>query len=102
MAEWVRVAGSDDLAEGEMLEHQHQGEPIVVARTGAGLFAFAGWCTHEECPLAEGVLTGTEVDCYCHGSVFDIRSGEALVGPAVESLETYPVREHDGEMEVEL
>jgi nitrite reductase/ring-hydroxylating ferredoxin subunit len=31
-----------------------------------------------------------------------MRTGEALVGPAVESIETYAVREHDGEIQVEL
>jgi nitrite reductase/ring-hydroxylating ferredoxin subunit len=34
--------------------------------------------------------------------VFDIRTGEALVGPAVASLETYPVREQDGAIQVEV
>jgi 3-phenylpropionate/trans-cinnamate dioxygenase ferredoxin subunit len=99
---WVTVAGSADIAEGEMLEADNRGEPVVVARTGDGLFAFEGWCTHEECPLAEGTLTDRRLECYCHGAVFDIRTGEALVGPAVASLETYPVREQDGEIQVEM
>ncbi len=102
MAGWVRVAASGDLPEGEMIEIGHKGEPLVIARTSSGLYAFDGWCTHEECPLAEGMLTDFEVDCYCHGSVFDVRTGEALVGPAVESLMTYPVRERDGEIQIEL
>jgi nitrite reductase/ring-hydroxylating ferredoxin subunit len=34
--------------------------------------------------------------------VFNIRTGEALVGPAVASLQTYPVRQQDGEIEVEM
>jgi nitrite reductase/ring-hydroxylating ferredoxin subunit len=34
--------------------------------------------------------------------VFNIRTGEALVGPAVASLETYPVREQGGEIQVEM
>jgi 3-phenylpropionate/trans-cinnamate dioxygenase ferredoxin subunit len=84
------------------MEHDHRGEPVCVARTSAGLFAFEGWCTHEECPLSEGTLTDNQVECYCHGAVFNMRTGEALVGPAVASIETYPVREEDGEIQVEL
>jgi len=68
----------------------------------AGLFAFEGYCTHEECPLAEGILTDRELECYCHGAIFDLRTGEALVGPALSSLQTYPVREQEGEIQVEL
>jgi len=93
---------ADQLGDGEMFEYQYRGEPIVVARTEAGLFAFDGWCTHEECPLAEGILNDREVECYCHGSIFDLRTGEALIAPAVESLTIYPVREHEGAIEVEL
>lgn len=102
MGTWKTVAGSDELAEGEMLEFDDRGEPVVVARVDAKLYAFQGWCTHEECPLAEGILTDRQLECYCHGAIFDIRTGEALVGPAMESLETYPVREEDGEIQVEL
>ncbi len=102
MGEWTHVASSDQLADGELIEHDHRGEPVVVARTRGGLYAFEGYCTHEECPLAEGILTDGELECYCHGAVFNLRTGEALVGPAVQSLETYPVREREGAIEVEL
>jgi 3-phenylpropionate/trans-cinnamate dioxygenase ferredoxin subunit len=102
VAEWTAVAAGDQLAVGEMIEVDNRGEPLVVARAEDGLYAFEGWCTHEECPLAEGQLSERRVECYCHGAVFDIRTGEALVGPAVASLETYRVREQDGQIEVEM
>ena len=102
MADWTTVADSSQVDEGELLEVDNRGEPLVVARRRGRLYAFEGWCTHEECPLAQGSFIDFQVECYCHGSYFDIRSGEALVGPAVESLETYPVREQDGEIQVEL
>jgi nitrite reductase/ring-hydroxylating ferredoxin subunit len=101
MAEWTTVGAPDDVPEGEMLRVDVRGEPLVVARQG-GLFAFDGYCTHEECPLWEGDLVENRVECYCHGSWFDIRTGEALNGPALESLTTYPVREQDGELQVEV
>ena len=102
MAEWTTVAASGDVEEGGLLEVDNRGEPVVIARRGSGLYAFEGYCTHEECPLSEGQFTDFEIECYCHGSYFDIRTGEALVGPAVESLETYRTREQDGEIQVEM
>src|SRR5581483_7269479 len=42
MAGWVRVAASADLPEGEMIEIGHKGEPLVIARTSSGLYAFDG------------------------------------------------------------
>jgi 3-phenylpropionate/trans-cinnamate dioxygenase ferredoxin subunit len=102
MAEWTAVAAAAELADGDMLEVDNRGEPVVIARRGGELFAFEGYCTHEECPLAEGRFVDHEVECYCHGSYFDVRTGEALVGPAVESLQIYPVREQDGQIQVEM
>ena len=102
MAEWTTVARGDELSEGEMIEVDNRGEPVVVARTDGGLYAFEGWCTHEECPLSQGQVSERRVECYCHGAVFDVRTGEALVGPAVASLETFAVREQDGEIQVEM
>jgi 3-phenylpropionate/trans-cinnamate dioxygenase ferredoxin subunit len=101
MAEWTTVAESGDIEEGGLRHVDIRGEPVVVARRDGDLFAFEGYCTHEECPLWEGEFVEHRIECYCHGSFFDIRTGEALVGPAVVSLETYPVREQDGEIQVE-
>ena len=102
MADWTTVAASADVEEGGLIEIDNRGEPVVIARRRGDLYAFEGWCTHEECPLAEGTLTDQQLECYCHGAVFNIRTGEALVGPAVASLETFPVREQDGEIQVEM
>jgi 3-phenylpropionate/trans-cinnamate dioxygenase ferredoxin subunit len=102
MSAWVSVGRSDALAVGEAIEHDHRGEPVCIARTREGVFAVDGWCSHEECPLAEGVIEGTEIECYCHGARFDLRTGEAVQGPATEPVETYPVREIDGEVQVQL
>jgi 3-phenylpropionate/trans-cinnamate dioxygenase ferredoxin subunit len=73
---------------------------VAVARTAGSFFAFADTCTHEECSLSDGILTDAEVDCPCHGSVFDIRTGEALVGPALESVRIYALRVEDGRIQV--
>jgi len=102
MAEWTTVASSGDVEEGGLLEVDNRGEPVVIARRRGGLYAFEGYCTHEECPLSEGRFVDFEIECYCHGSYFDIRTGEALVGPAVESLQTYRAREENGEIQVEM
>ena len=40
--------------------------------------------------------------CACHGALFDLATGEALEGPAVEPVGVYPVRIVDGRVEVQL
>jgi 3-phenylpropionate/trans-cinnamate dioxygenase ferredoxin subunit len=46
------------------------------------------------------LLTGTTLMCPCHGSKYDVTSGAVLRGPATEALETYEVREQDGNIEI--
>jgi nitrite reductase/ring-hydroxylating ferredoxin subunit len=80
-----------------------EGREIALARLDDGTWAaFDNDCTHEECPLADGDLDEDRIVCYCHGSEFDVRTGEVLLGPADEPIEVYPVQVVDGELQIAL
>src|ERR671926_1680683 len=100
MAEFEVVAGADDLKEGEMRAFDVRGNKIAVANVAGTFYAFGDTCTHMHCSLAEGDLEETTVICPCHGSEFDVTSGEVLQGPAREPVATYATRVEDGELEV--
>ena len=102
MSEWTRVADEGDLQDGLPLAVRLGEEFIVVVRTADAVYALEDSCTHEECPLSDGIVTDRELACPCHGSVFDLRTGEALVGPALESVRTYAVRVESGAVEIRL
>jgi 3-phenylpropionate/trans-cinnamate dioxygenase ferredoxin component len=61
-------------------------------------------CSHDDGPLAEGDYDPEEgvVICPRHGSRFDICSGRPLTLPAVEPVDTFPVRVVDGIVKVEI
>jgi len=48
-----------------------------------------------------GEIDGTSIQCECHGSTFDMSTGAVLEGPATEPIETYPVRDEGGELQIE-
>ncbi|MGN6377634.1 MAG: Rieske (2Fe-2S) protein [Gaiellales bacterium] len=102
MAEWVTVAEEAELRDGEVMPARSGEAFLALVRNGERVYALDDNCTHEECPLSDGILTGTELTCFCHGSVFDVRTGEALVGPALESVPTYPARIEGGSIQVQL
>jgi nitrite reductase/ring-hydroxylating ferredoxin subunit len=96
-ADWVRVAGEDDLASsGDCREVRHGGKEYALFRLDDGLYCTQASCSHEYSALCEGMVDGCEVFCARHGSRFDIRSGEALSPPADRALETFPVKVEDG------
>jgi 3-phenylpropionate/trans-cinnamate dioxygenase ferredoxin component len=101
MAEFVTVGDSAEVPEGEAKAFDVSGAEIAVARIEGPVYAFSDICTHRHCNLANGgELDGFEMECECHGSVFDIRTGEVRNPPATEPLETFEAREVDGQIQV--
>jgi 3-phenylpropionate/trans-cinnamate dioxygenase ferredoxin component len=100
MAEFTTVGRADDVPDGEMRSYQVGGEDVAVANVGGTLHAFSDICTHMQCLLSEGDLDGTTVTCACHGSEFDVTTGDVLGGPAVEPVETYDVETDGGELKI--
>ena len=100
MAEFVPVSRADALEEGGMRAFDVRGTRVAVANIAGTFHAFDDTCTHLQCSLAEGDLEDTTVICPCHGSEFDVRSGEVLQGPAREPVETYETRIEGGSLEV--
>ncbi|MGH3505750.1 MAG: Rieske (2Fe-2S) protein [Nocardioidaceae bacterium] len=65
-------------------------EELVLTQPSDGQFrCFSAICTHQGCPVA-GVANGT-INCPCHGSMFDIDTGEVLAGPAPSPLPEKPI-----------
>lgn len=102
MAEFVTIASVDDFEREELAAFEVEGERIAVAHVGATFYAFGDSCPHRQCSLGEGKLAGSVVTCPCHGSQFDVTSGERLVGPAVRGVRSYPVRVENGALQVGL
>jgi nitrite reductase/ring-hydroxylating ferredoxin subunit len=88
----VRIGNADDVADGEMRVYEVEGARINVTKTGGRLHAFDDTCTHMGCSLANGTLSGTTVTCACHGSQFDVTSGNVLRGPAQRPVRSRTVQ----------
>jgi nitrite reductase/ring-hydroxylating ferredoxin subunit len=75
---------------------------VAIARVGDRLYAFDDLCpcSDERCPLSGGLLSGTTLMCQCHGSRFDITTGDVVNGPATTSLNVYDVEEAEGSIRI--
>jgi glycine betaine catabolism B len=90
--DFVIVADIKDILPSQMKEVQVDGQNICIANIEGNYFAINNICTHEGGPLADGTLSGYEVECPWHGSKFDIRTGEVTNPPANEPELVYEVK----------
>ena len=67
---------------------------MVRVRQDEQVYALADVCSHAEIALSEGEVTGKGLECWLHGSCFDLRTGEPSSPPASEPVDTYAVRMH--------
>ncbi|HXF36703.1 MAG TPA: non-heme iron oxygenase ferredoxin subunit [Actinomycetota bacterium] len=102
MADFVRVGEAGEVGEGDMAAYVVDDRTVAIANVGGTLYAFDDVCTHAACSLSEGDLDGTVVECPCHGSRFDVTSGEVVEGPAADPIDTFEVREDGGELQVSI
>ncbi len=105
MTDTVSVCPASDLGEGEMRLVEADDRLIGVFRCADGsLVAIEDRCSHDDGPLAEGEFDAEActVECPRHGSLFDLRSGKPKTLPAYQPVETFEVREEDGEVRLEI
>lgn len=91
MAEWVKAADLDRCPPGTLLGIEIDGNPVVIANVDGDLYALEDRCSHEDYPLSDGEIEGTEVECIYHGARFDVCTGRATMMPAIRGVKTYDV-----------
>jgi 3-phenylpropionate/trans-cinnamate dioxygenase ferredoxin subunit len=77
---------------------------VGVYNLNGEFYALEDRCSHDDGPLCEGDFDAEEGVAICprHGANIDIRSGRALTLPAVEPVNTFPVRVVDGIVKVQV
>lgn len=100
MAEWVDVAPEEAFGSGVWHTVEVDDVLIAVFNLEGRYYAIEDICTHDGGTLTGGDIKGREIICPRHGARFDITTGEVLTPPAYEDLATFPVRVHEGVVQV--
>ena len=87
----MRACSLRDLPEEGAIRVVLDGLPICVARSGGEVYALSDICSHADVSLAEGEVEDGGVECWLHGSRFDLRTGAPTGLPATKPVATYPV-----------
>ncbi len=87
-----RVCGVADVAPGSAVRIELDDLDVAVVRDGDDWYAIADECSHASIPLSEGDVEGCEIECWLHGSRFDLRTGKPSGPPATEPVAVYAVQ----------
>ncbi len=78
---------------------------VAIARSGEGegaeVFAVQDECSHAAIALSDGEVADCTVECWLHGSRFDLRTGKPTGLPATEPVATFPVEVRAGDVYVD-
>ena len=89
---FVRACAVSDLKDGGAISVVLGGDEIAIIKTEGEVFAIRDVCSHAEVPLSEGEVYDHTIECYLHGSCFDLRTGQPTGLPATEPVPVYPVK----------
>jgi 3-phenylpropionate/trans-cinnamate dioxygenase ferredoxin subunit len=77
--------------------------PVAIVKDSMGeIHAIGDTCSHADISLSEGEVEGCKIECWGHGSQFDLRSGEPLQLPAYDPVPVFAVEIRGDEVYVDF
>ena len=103
-ADFTPACAYDAVPPGGVLAVAVDGVEVAIVRTPDEVYAIRDECSHATIALSEGDVDadGCEIECWLHGSRFDLRTGKPTGLPATEPVPVYPCRVEAGEVLVDV
>ncbi len=100
----TRICAVDDVEPNAAIRVDLEGHRLAVVRIDDDFYVIGDRCTHQDISLSEGEVDADDctIECWKHGSTFDLRTGKPTVLPATKPTPTYDVTVKDGDVYVEL
>jgi 3-phenylpropionate/trans-cinnamate dioxygenase ferredoxin subunit len=104
LSQAVRLCTTGELDPGQARRFDVAGHRIALVRVGDDFYAIGDRCTHADYSLAEGEVFPDElsIECWKHGSTFNLVTGEPECLPATKPVPVYKVRVEGDDVNVEL
>jgi 3-phenylpropionate/trans-cinnamate dioxygenase ferredoxin subunit len=95
----TKVCALGDLSVSTAKKVVVDGTAIAVVMDSAGdVHALGDVCTHGDISLSEGFVEDDTLECWAHGSKFELSSGTPLTLPAYEPVPVFAVEIIDGDI----
>lgn len=100
MSDWMDVAPVAEFVENSRRTLEIEEVSVAVFNIAGQYYAIENVCTHDFVSLDDAAVEGCEIICPRHAARFNIQTGVALTPPAYQDLTTFPVRVHQGQVQV--
>ena len=88
----IRACALSELDDKKPLAVEVGDVAVVIVRDGDSVHALRDECSHASLSLSEGEVTRKGIECWLHGSRFDLRTGQPSSPPATDPVDVYAVR----------
>ena len=102
MTDYVRACAVDDVPESTALRVVLDGVPVCVVRSEGEFYAIHDVCSHADVALSDGDVEDGTIECWLHGSRFDLSTGRPTGLPAICPVPVYPVKRDGDDLLVRL
>jgi 3-phenylpropionate/trans-cinnamate dioxygenase ferredoxin subunit len=104
-----KIATTNEISSGEMKSFIIKDKEILIVNVHGEFFAIDNRCSHMGGNLSDGTLEDDIIICPRHGSRFNVRNGEAIMGPKIlilrlntKNLRVYEIEIRENDIMIEL
>jgi 3-phenylpropionate/trans-cinnamate dioxygenase ferredoxin subunit len=92
VADFHRACAAADVTDGSAIRVLIDGVPVAIVRSEGEVYAIHDVCSHANVALSEGEIEDQTIECWLHGSRFDLVTGRPTGLPATKPVPVYPVK----------
>ncbi len=101
MAEWIRVAKTEEVEAGTGIVAEVKDMCVAVFNVNGTFHVIDNTCMHRGGPLGEGDLEGETVSCPWHGWEYNVKTGHCVNNPS-SHVKSYPTKVENDEIHIEV
>jgi len=100
--EFVKLASISDTKPNSMMSVTINDQKILLANVNGKYYALGDKCMHRGCQLSKGKLQGETVICPCHGSTYELKTGNFIKGPTKKPQPAYELKVENNDIMINM
>jgi 3-phenylpropionate/trans-cinnamate dioxygenase ferredoxin subunit len=92
MPDYLKATTVDAVPDGGAVRVSVGDVPIAIVRSDGEIYAIHDVCSHANVALSDGEIDDQTIECWLHGSRFDLVTGRPTGLPATKPVPVYPVK----------